>query len=659
MEDNKKIIISVELKDDGTFQIKQLKESLDQAAQSQKNLSTAKAGTEKAILDEIKALKAERAATATTSKAYQEYSIKITEVEAQLRELTSARKADVQVNADFISNQGLASNTITEFGRLISDLPFGIIAVTNNISQLGSNFGNLSRKTGDASTSFKILLKQLKKGGALILAFQVLIALVTAYGDKILDFIKGNDEAAKSARELAEALEDTEKELRAEEQRLLSLITVLDDSTASREAQLYAVDELAKILPDLNEEEIANKDNIEATRLAIEDYIEQQLIRAEIDALVAQNAEKFRLQNLIEGVDRSDPKQVKKFLDENVSAFKRFFSGTVLGFGPLLEQQRLNLFDKIAAETSAITESAIADLTELQKTATRDRKKTRTTERIERRKTVKEVNLVRKVEEEADTNSLQRMLDGRLAVAAVMQQMHEDEMNRIQEQMRKRIELASIIATQVGKIAQVQKQALDAQIKRLDTERDVILNNDNLTASEKERLLKKNDSETRKVRKKQIRFERDMFQIEAAMELAKITLQLKGAMTKTVSDGVGSVAAATMSLGEFLKQLGPLGIAAYAASIGGVIATIVSARRKAQEQIQALSGESLGISGGGTSSTTVAAPAFNVVGATQTSQLAQTIAGAEDKPIKAFVVASDVTTAQELERSTIEGASIG
>ena len=29
-----------------------------------------------------------------------------------------------------------------------------------------------------------------------------------------------------------------------------------------------------------------------------------------------------------------------------------------------------------------------------------------------------------------------------------------------------------------------------------------------------------------------------------------------------------------------------------------------------------------------------------------------------DKPIKAFVVASDVSTAQELERSTIEGASI-
>ena len=55
----------------------------------------------------------------------------------------------------------------------------------------------------------------------------------------------------------------------------------------------------------------------------------------------------------------------------------------------------------------------------------------------------------------------------------------------------------------------------------------------------------------------------------------------------------------------------------------------------------------------------IQAPAFNVVGATQESQLAQAISGQDDKPIKAFVVASDVSTAQELERSTIEGASIG
>ena len=122
--------------------------------------------------------------------------------------------------------------------------------------------------------------------------------------------------------------------------------------------------------------------------------------------------------------------------------------------------------------------------------------------------------------------------------------------------------------------------------------------------------------------------------------------------------GALSVAKGQTSLGAFVNQLGAAGIAAYAVSIGGIIATIVSARKKAKQQIQALSNQSLGV-GGGVSTPSVQAPSFNVVGATQTSQLAQTIAGAEDKPLRAYVVASDVSTAQELERSTIEGASIG
>ena len=82
--------------------------------------------------------------------------------------------------------------------------------------------------------------------------------------------------------------------------------------------------------------------------------------------------------------------------------------------------------------------------------------------------------------------------------------------------------------------------------------------------------------------------------------------------------------------------------------------------KKAAAQIASISGASEAVGGGGGGAAPgIQAPAFNVVGATQESQLAQTIAGAEDKPIKAFVVASDISTAQELERSTIEGASIG
>jgi len=64
--------------------------------------------------------------------------------------------------------------------------------------------------------------------------------------------------------------------------------------------------------------------------------------------------------------------------------------------------------------------------------------------------------------------------------------------------------------------------------------------------------------------------------------------------------------------------------------------------------------------GGGSAPTTESIPpAFNIVGASGTNQLADAIGGQTQQPTKAYVVASDVSTAQEMDRNIIEGASIG
>ena len=51
-------------------------------------------------------------------------------------------------------------------------------------------------------------------------------------------------------------------------------------------------------------------------------------------------------------------------------------------------------------------------------------------------------------------------------------------------------------------------------------------------------------------------------------------------------------------------------------------------------------------------------PAFNVVGASGETQLADAIGGQTQRPARAYVVSNDVTTAQEMDRNIIEGASI-
>ena len=63
--------------------------------------------------------------------------------------------------------------------------------------------------------------------------------------------------------------------------------------------------------------------------------------------------------------------------------------------------------------------------------------------------------------------------------------------------------------------------------------------------------------------------------------------------------------------------------------------------------------------GGGGGSEPPQPPAFNVVGATPTNQLADAIGSQEQQPVQAFVVSGDVTTAQSLERNIVQGATIG
>ena len=51
-------------------------------------------------------------------------------------------------------------------------------------------------------------------------------------------------------------------------------------------------------------------------------------------------------------------------------------------------------------------------------------------------------------------------------------------------------------------------------------------------------------------------------------------------------------------------------------------------------------------------------PAFNIVGASGETQLADAIGSQTQRPARAYVVSNDVTTAQELDRNIIDGASI-
>lgn len=216
----------------------------------------------------------------------------------------------------------------------------------------------------------------------------------------------------------------------------------------------------------------------------------------------------------------------------------------------------------------------------------------------------------------------------------------------------------------------------ERQINLIKNERDIVRSNDSLTKEEKEKQLTELQAKENAVQIKRIKAERDMFTLKQTITLAEMIMKQRAFVQEQIMlanlsvakaqlaaqdialTGTKEVGKASMSIGTFMSTLGPFGVAAFALSIGGVIASIISARRKAQAEIAGLSTAPISLGGGSSSTPQIQAPDFNVVGASGVNQLASAISGRENRPIRAYVVSDDVSSAQEMDRKIVEGASI-
>lgn len=150
---------------------------------------------------------------------------------------------------------------------------------------------------------------------------------------------------------------------------------------------------------------------------------------------------------------------------------------------------------------------------------------------------------------------------------------------------------------------------------------------------------------------------------ENLIEVKKTLLKAQQASTQATVEGVKSSSAISQGAAETAKVGFPLNIPlliAYAAQAVGIISAVKSAVSKTK-QVASTAGANVG--GGGTNieapSIQSAAPSFNIIGSAPENQLAQTISETTGKPVKAFVVAGDVTTAQSFDRNIIQESSLG
>ena len=221
---------------------------------------------------------------------------------------------------------------------------------------------------------------------------------------------------------------------------------------------------------------------------------------------------------------------------------------------------------------------------------------------------------------------------------------------RVEEKRQERLSKAAAAAQAFGAVLSGLADNINASYqKELDIEenRTTALNNqlrlrlanEQLSANERKNIqdqIAKNDED---LRKKQEEIEKKRFKANKAAAIAEATVNTFLAATGVLAQTKG---------GTFER------IAGMIAVIGAGLAQVAMISKQQFVSSQSSIGAGSGVGGGG-----VQSPDFNIVGASPSNQIAAAVQGQLQKPIKAYVVSKDVSTAQEMDRNIVGTASLG
>jgi len=227
----------------GKLEIDGLTSSISKLDTAEKNLSKTLVGavqpaykrTEQSIRDQITYQRQLQKSVEITSFEYVQYQRTIEGLQKELSTFQGKNSAVSQGFKGMRNSAGLASQTLVEVGRTISDANYGFTAVANNLSQLGYYFVSLVDQSKGFKNAMKDLGKQMLGAGGLIIAFQLVIFFIEKY-------TLSQREAKRATEEATEAIVGAKGQVAAIE----SLAAVLKDSTASTASQRVALERLKK-----------------------------------------------------------------------------------------------------------------------------------------------------------------------------------------------------------------------------------------------------------------------------------------------------------------------------------------------------------------------------------------------------------------------------
>jgi len=629
---------------------------------------------------------------------------------AKLSDLRAKSSKSISNHANELKNAnkqtGAATSATLEFGRVLSDAPYGIRGVANNLQQLASNLFFMSKGTDEATGktigfggAIKALGKNLLGPAGMLIAFQGIIALFDYFQGGAKKAAGAGEEFALSAKDLSSTLRDlydTQGDVNGKIDEYIELVMrkrVIAKEDAETNEEIAALDKViddAKALMFRNDiTRLGGAKRLTKEQIALASKVHQAqskiLEQAELDRLNAfkkavKNQEE--LDNLKKNLNAAEDGTLQALKDQlklmerkreltskdskeydrqtvAIKAQKKLIEEIEGVKGKEGKRAKVDYFD-----IKGILEGRGKVLAEINKTnekiallGDKDRKSKLIIQR--------EYHLRRLLAVDGENSELikayeryydelirleeEKMLgkgkiDGKTPTKSGGS---EDEFT-IEDGINAYMELQSSMTNFLNGEYDRQLTIEQNKTNALNNELNQRLLNENLSKDERERIQLEIGRNDDKLRKRQEEIERKRFKMQKAINIAN-------ALVDTYRNGVLAFGS-QLIIGDPSSPLRAQ-IAQGVALAAGLANVAMIARQKFQSS--AGSGGTIGASGGGGGGGEGREFNFNLAGSTQSNQLTQSIASQLNQPIQAYVVSSEITSQQQLDLNISNTATIG
>lgn len=177
-----------------------------------------------------------------------------------------------------------AAAALNSVGQVARDLPFGFIAIQNNLPIVLDQFGALVSQSGGVKNAFKGIIGALAGPAGLTLAFGAVVAGATALIQKYGSLGAAVNALLDPSRELSQAQKDTAEQIATELSQVALLVAIYPKLEGQRNRQESILKKLNEIAPTYFKGLDAEKQSVDDLTKSYDKYTKSLIAKAFIDA---------------------------------------------------------------------------------------------------------------------------------------------------------------------------------------------------------------------------------------------------------------------------------------------------------------------------------------------------------------------------------------